>query len=254
MISITISILLGRNPICTRIKGGLPVRYRYSIISVWIMLVCTVMALSGCGRYHYTEEDRSAFESISKEKMSIREQTISYTKYPEDLLEYISLKADLIVQATIKSDGTTGCCPMFDDIEDGPTFICTRYDVIVDELWFGPSDAPVRNDHFILELYGDEEYGAMKVHQGDKVVLFLQKVEDENLYYPTASSNGTFVLNPPTNTIFALSPLDRVTAFDGASAEAFKVAVKEKLQNYQINGTAEKLAPGKAGELFAPQS
>lgn len=229
-------------------------KQRYNIVFICMILIWVLSILSGCGRHRYTEEERNAFFEKSSMKTAYSQQNTSFTPYPEDILEYITLGADLIVQATIQSNGEVGNYPMFDDIENGPTFTCMRYDAVIDELWFGPADAPMQKDHFVLELYGDEEYGAMKVHKDDQVILFLQKVEDENLYYPVASSNGIFIINPPTDSIFALSPRDCVTIYDEEKIESFKDTVEGKLQNFKLNGTDEKFTLGAVGELFETQS
>ena len=229
---------------------------RYSFGFVFVMLLCAVLALSGCGRHRYTERERNDCIERDSESVARRNMLACFGTYPEDMLDYLSLKADLIVEAVIESDGVVGSYPMF-MLEDGPgpLFTCTRYDAVVKERWYGPDDSPAQNDHFVLELYGDEEFGAMKVRKGDKVVLFLRYVEDENLYYPVEGANGgCFVVNPPADTMFAFSPLENLIMYDKEKVASFREMVDEKIQTFKMNNMDKEFGLGDVGKMFEAQA
>ncbi len=219
-----------------------------------MLLCCIVCALTACTinnetRYQYTPETRIA---LSLTTSSPNVVDACYPAPPQDLMGYVISKADLIVEGKIIDGGTIKTAPM-PGMELMPKErqlqeTTTTYTVLIENIWFGE----YKYDTLSLELLGDETWGVSKPHKHDQGIFILKKCLENENYLSVGAEDGIFIKNPPDNKLYAFSPLEDFSTFDGKESEVLYQAVENKLEEFILNGNESRLT-GEVGQLYRSQ-
>ena len=210
------------------------------VVAAFFLVGCNVKAGYNPDRYHYERENCSDVAEQPDKAKSASSFTI------DDPLQYFALDADVIVTATILSNGTEEDYLFLEDWVDGPIYTRTFYDMRINDVWFGEAK---EGESVNLAVFGGLDWGVSKPHKGDELILMLYYMENENCYRISGGELGIFAINPPTDTLYAFSPIDETVQFDGEDPNVLYKVIKEKLESAT---QTEKPAShhGKIGEAF----
>lgn len=144
----------------------------------------------------------------------------------EMLLYFPSMETNLrltdsVVRGTVTSDGVES------DIEG---FYGLEYTVKVTEQIMG---MPTK-DTITICCWGGEDYGMIKPHKNDDLILMLTYKEPYDVYTITCETESMFAVMPG-NYLYAFSMMDEFTALDGEPVEDVYLAILEAALNIRNN-------------------
>ena len=128
---------------------------------------------------------------------------------------------DSVVRGTVISDGVES------DIEG---FYGLEYTVKVTEQIMGmPTDSIVT-----ICCWGGEDYGMVKPHKNDDLILMLNYKEPYDVYTITCEAESMFAIMPG-DFLYSFSMMDEFSALDGEPPEDVYLAILEAAQNIRSN-------------------
>lgn len=146
----------------------------------------------------------------------------------EPNFDYNLLWSEVIVEATITTDGVENVRPIsegFEEIpmEERPQIAYTSYEASVLNVWQGE----LTTDTFTLHILGNLDTAVTKPLKDDQLVLFLKYDADNNAYCLVDYEYSMFAVNSGS-TMYAFGDLDSFTCYDNKPVESFKAAIQEK--------------------------
>ena len=160
-------------------------------------------------RYPYSPETRRPSSSFS--------DVLMYFPSMETNLRL----TDSVVRGTVIFDGVES------DIEG---FYGLEYTVKVTEQIMGmPTDNIVT-----ICCWGGEDYGMVKPHKNDDLILMLNYKEPYDVYTITCEAESMFAIMPG-DSLYSFSMMDEFTSLDGEPSENVYLAILEAAQNIRSN-------------------
>ena len=142
----------------------------------------------------------------------------------DELLEFNTIVADLIICGTVLTDATDVTLELPTAQGNGPTVSNENFQIQVNEVWFGECEDEV------IEL--GLLQGVKEPQKGDVLILFLIKKASGG-YTTTDYENSIFAINPPNDRLFSFSTREGMSRYDGVTPESFKETLQSIFDKFE---------------------
>ena len=194
-----------------------------SIFGIFITAVILIFVTVDTPKYN---PDRFQYTEDMKHLVTFLDGMYTIVPQGEELLVQTVL-SDIIIQGTVLDDGMEDQVYLpFPYEGEGPSFTVTNIRVKIDELWFGEYEG----EEVTISLYENLTNGVTKPKKDDALILFLH--ETGETYSTNEFENSMFIINPPNDTLFALSTREDLSEFDGKKPSDLYKSVRAELKKF----------------------
>lgn len=102
----------------------------------------------------------------------------------------------------------------------------TSYSLQVLETWYGNID----QDTIRLDIAGTKDTWCTKPYKNDRLIVFIDYIEDGGFYVLTDDEHSMFAINPPDDSLYAFSNISGLTAMDKKQSADLKAEIEKAVQ------------------------